>query len=344
MLAIRVLFCLLIQVASEVIEFIEELKVRDGSWELDISVVQNEDLPTGTPDLCGERPPAIADDGVPYLMWRPFFHTLSAKTQTATGFKFIECDWQPCGHPTLANFGKPHWDCHFFYTDYDYQQSIAQCETGASPVCTPPPYVQSTEIGRGYFDYGTAANNMPLHFTVDQESAVPAAGVHWFDQRPEHLPKVSEWVEPILIMGSYGGQMNFWESMVPVDFLYQAEASCFDIEYNPLNELDFLPTDYCVTTPKDNINLNFKIHGAKQPCDGVCGEKTICNLRTGMCESDCQVPQPCCDHHDKPSCGGVETDAIPACVCDIDPFCCSKNGHWDSQCIQEAADHCQQKC
>jgi len=68
-------------------------------------------------------------------------------------------------------------------------------------------------------------------------------------------------------------------------------------------------------------------------CGGSCGE---CGEGTVCVENQCG-PQNGCAAWDKPGCEGC---ACQSCVCDLDPYCCSEEGHWDSLCVTSCEEEC----
>ena len=159
----------------------------------------------------------------------PPSYKFSTEFYKATGFDHLGMDWQPCGHPAIENFGKPHFDFHL-YRITSAQRDLMSCDiiTGA-PICAfpggPPPDAQSTFAGKKFFAVGkvTAGSddgniaNMPELFTVDLGSAVPHSGIHVYDIGG--AVDVDQWTDPVLIIGSYDSQIVNWEPMFPYTFV-----------------------------------------------------------------------------------------------------------------------------
>ena len=66
----------------------------------------NANVPFLTPEQCAAGPPP------PPPTKAPPSYKFSTDFYEVTGFDHLGMDWAPCGHPTLINFGKPHFDLH----------------------------------------------------------------------------------------------------------------------------------------------------------------------------------------------------------------------------------------
>ena len=82
--------------------------------------------------------------------------------------------------------------------------------------------LQTTEAGKKFFEElpktkKKQIKNMPRNFAVEIDSGIPTSGLHYYDKKA--APSVQNWVEPVLIMGAYGGALSFWEPMVPIEFV-----------------------------------------------------------------------------------------------------------------------------
>jgi len=155
----------------------------------------------------------------------PPSYKFSTEFYKATGFDHLGMDWQPCGHPDLNKFGKPHLDFHL-YRITSAQRDLMSCDViPGAPICAFPGDAQSTFAGKKFFAVGkvTAGSgsddgkiaNMPELFTVDLESAVPHSSIHAYAVPVD----VDQWTDPILIIGSYDSQIVHWEPMIPYTFV-----------------------------------------------------------------------------------------------------------------------------
>jgi hypothetical protein len=62
---------------------------------------------------------------------------------------------------------------------------------------------------------------MPANFTVELDSAIPGNGINSFDYFT--VKPVQHWTNPILIEGSYIGDLTFWEPMFLYTFVSGSE-------------------------------------------------------------------------------------------------------------------------
>jgi hypothetical protein len=191
----------------------------------------NANVPFLTPEQCAAAGPPPPDTKAPPS------YKFSTDFYKVTGFDHLGMDWQPCGHPAISNFGKPHFDFHL-YRITSAQRDLMSCVLiPGAPVCafpggtfpdrTPFPE-QTTFAGKKFFavgtvtadpthpDYGKIAN-MPDNFQVDLGSAVPHSSIHVYDINGA-VP-VDQWTNPVSIMGSYDSQIVHWEPMFPYTFV-----------------------------------------------------------------------------------------------------------------------------
>jgi hypothetical protein len=184
----------------------------------------NANVPFLTPEQCASAGPPPPDTKAPPS------YKFSTEFYKATGFDHLGMDWQPCGHPALNNFGKPHFDFHL-YRITSAQRDLMSCDIiPGAPICAfpggPPPGGQSTFAGKKFFAVGKVTSagaddgkiaNMPDNFQVDLESAVPHSSIHVYDIGGA-VP-VDDWNDPVLIIGSYDSQIVHWEPMFPYTFV-----------------------------------------------------------------------------------------------------------------------------
>jgi len=138
-----------------------------------------------------------------------------------TGFDHVGFDWSPCGHPPLDKFGRPHINMHIFRISPEERQTLT-CDMLDPFICKFPPKTQSTIAGKKFFVIGSEAGskrivNAPENYTYQLDSALPGEGLHAFNNAA--AAPVLDWFNPLLIMGLYDGQISFWESMFPAEFV-----------------------------------------------------------------------------------------------------------------------------
>lgn len=169
----------------------------------------------------------------------------------ATGFRHVGLDFSPCGHPPFGVFTKPHFNTHIYFETPE-ERLERSCDMVNPFICDFPGSdsgsdpVQSTATGRAYYvesrDIETGKlSNMPATFrndypggvgsTPSYDHAVPGEGLHAWDHTL--VEKVEDWHDPILILGSYDGQLKFWEPMFPYEFAAGDENTSYeeDVEY-----------------------------------------------------------------------------------------------------------------
>jgi len=158
-------------------------------------------------------------------------YKFSRKFRKHTGFDHVGIDLSPCGHPPLENFGIPHLNLHAFRVSTKDRQEV-NCDVMADPFSCSYTVPQQTPEGRRFFVHAVDADgnlaNVPSNFKLKLDAAIPSEGLHVFDK--DGAPNAEDWKEPILIMGSYHGTIQFWEPMFPLSFVMGDEAKM--VEFN----------------------------------------------------------------------------------------------------------------
>ena len=191
-------------------------KPNDLSWQLDLLkdryrfklVFQSDsNLPLASNiSDCNPLKPKLAEDGLPYLVARSYFIQFPTVIDKKLGFKSFSADWMACGHPPLGVFTVAHYDLHFYYINETERNQILCDESPPSPICLSNPLF-----------FLPLKNNIAVGFEADALSGVIRQGQHWYN--PKTLPKKGEiWNHPKTVMGSYDGELTFWEPMVPLAF------------------------------------------------------------------------------------------------------------------------------
>jgi hypothetical protein len=251
-------------------------------YTLTVSFDHDEDLPIGNATTCSPMDIQIAPDGLPYLAFREFEYGFSDSVYRETGFASISLDYQACGHPPFGVFTTPHWDMHF-YTDPTEDREKRTCDQPAgAPICIPLSVAQTTNSGRAFFNINTIWKqisgpaseptgqpaNMPKNFTCDMEAAIPASGIHCWDYATN--PTAMTWVEPVLIMGSYDGNIAFWEPMAALSFVTGSEDTYYSdtVEYEG-QTIGTLPKEYSISYEAATGRAAIVLKGER----ASCGEK-----------------------------------------------------------------------
>ena len=60
-------------------------------------------------------------------------------------------DFQPCGHPPIGSFTKPHYDMHYYYDPVEIREKRTCDKYLETPVCDFTEE-QSTAAGRAFFN------------------------------------------------------------------------------------------------------------------------------------------------------------------------------------------------
>ena len=184
-----------------------QLDLTDTNYHFKLTFQHNTQLPIPSDASdCNPQQPKLAPDGLPYLVSREHLVLFPHHIQKVLGMYGFSVDWMGCGHPPLGVYTIPHYDLHFYYISESQRDKIGCPEAPPAPVCKSNPEF-----------FLPLTNNLPPGFKPDLVSAVPRQGLHWYD--PNESPSNSqEWNLPQLIVGSYTGQLTFWEPMVPLAF------------------------------------------------------------------------------------------------------------------------------
>jgi len=137
---------------------------------------------------------------------------LPAEVAAATGFNHLQVGWELHGHPP-ATFMTPHWDFHF-YTMTPADVAAIDCSDLTKPEAGPADY---TLPDITIPDMGTLVG-----------LCVPQMGMHAMATRELD---VNEPFGASMIVGYYGGALNFLEPMISKAKLMQ--AATFDLPVPP---------------------------------------------------------------------------------------------------------------
>eukprot|EP00571_Detonula_confervacea_P003579 CAMPEP_0172313474 /NCGR_PEP_ID=MMETSP1058-20130122/20258_1 /TAXON_ID=83371 /ORGANISM="Detonula confervacea, Strain CCMP 353" /LENGTH=329 /DNA_ID=CAMNT_0013027129 /DNA_START=161 /DNA_END=1150 /DNA_ORIENTATION=- len=243
-------------------------------YELTFSFNHDESLPVPTnPEQCNPavQPSDIASDGLPYFAPRIAEYPFSNKIYEATGLASHSLDFNPCGHPPMGIFDGPHYDSHFYTKSATVREKWTCAQPPGAPICTPQ--VQETASGRAFFNIATifgtdnALSNMPLKFECDVEAAVPKQGTHCWDfaTNPD---SVSDWSDPVLIMGSYDADIAFLEPMYPRSFVTGDTNNSYNA--NVVYEgqtIETLPKEYSIDYIASTGRTTIVLKGTRAACD-----------------------------------------------------------------------------
>ena len=164
------------------------------------------------------KPGVIAPDGLPYNAGRWYWDELPAYIQNATGFNHISLDWNPCGHPGNG-FLTPHTDVHMYTVSPQYRVQQMICNLLQQTIVCDPNGQAGNKNGESFFVGARTSNgtliNMPPGFQIYPTDAVQYMGTHAYNTPPA---KPSDWIDPILILVTYGERIDAVEPMLPFDW------------------------------------------------------------------------------------------------------------------------------
>jgi hypothetical protein len=242
----------------------------DCEYAYTLSFVHPEDFPIGTFGEDGDcRPGVIADDGIPFNAGRWYYERLPEYVREATGLDHPSIDWNPCGHPT-DGFLSPHYDIHMYTVSPEYRSDIMICNLlSQTPVCEPD--TQTTPEGLAFFNLSMTEDrnlvNMPAGYQYTPYEAVQHMGMHAF--HPDDVPATAaDWLEPTLVMCSYGQQINAVEPMLPFQY-FSGDVDQFyekkDIEYVEKSSA-YLPTYLSVEFNAETKVVTVVLKGQSYMC------------------------------------------------------------------------------
>jgi hypothetical protein len=128
-------------------------------------------------------------------------------------FDHIYLNWQPHGHPPVHLYGVPHFDVHFYKLDEAARQAISPAD---------PTFDDKTaNYPSGEF--------LPADYAPPPEpEAVPFMGVHWSDRTSPVFN--GEPFTEVFILGTWNGELAFWEPMITAEVFHSRETQVRDIK------------------------------------------------------------------------------------------------------------------
>jgi hypothetical protein len=159
-----------------------------------------------------------------------FSHIRTQRHATASPFKYVEVDWNTEGLPRgpRGSFVSPHFDFHFYTRAKSWVDQHLRCGTSNGKTCDP----QKTSFAqmRRFLRVPPSAD-VPRGYFPDIGSSIPMMGLHLLDGRVHYsINEVNH--HPVLIYGSYDGQILFAEASVTQYNLQDAiEAPSHTLSY-----------------------------------------------------------------------------------------------------------------
>lgn len=119
------------------------------------------------------------------------------KTKGQGFYNHVLLDWGPEGHEPPGVYDLAHFDVHFYITSVEERMAIGPQNSDPAP---DPKYIPE--------------------FYLQLPGVVPEMGSHWIDLLSPELDPVSpEVFTHTFILGSFNGELTFWEPMLTLDFL-----------------------------------------------------------------------------------------------------------------------------
>ena len=153
-------------------------------------------------------------------------------------FKYVMLNWNPMGHglPAPPPWSSPHFDFHFYIQDYAEVDSMATGSCGILLDCDAFEHA-SKPVPAKYIH--------PDH--IDVGASVPRMGNHLINSRSPELIDPSRPFTHTWIVGSYDGNVTFWEPMITHDFIASRQNVCIPIRQPEAWEIaGYYPTVYCI--------------------------------------------------------------------------------------------------
>jgi len=260
----------------------------------------------------------MAPDGQPYWMPRFFPTAVPSQVTEVTGIKYVSPDWQPCGHKDIVIcHGESHYDFHLYYQSQQDIETKAACDGNPNKpshyiICDdntprnnemfklmqhdiPTRRTSTTKSPMPDYSVGTGKD---LSYCVDPTSGVPKSGIHYGDLSET----LTEWKEPVTIMGSHSCALTFFEPMISWKWI-TAQVNNIkgwpswnsgEITYNQ-QTFEALPTSWKVDVGADCAGgdsskvcqISLTVRGKKCPAGGCAAPVKNCGTQT-----DCLTDQP----------------------------------------------------
>ena len=185
----------------------------------------------GTPARVAASIPAIAFTGpgqsstLPVgpcqTIYRSIFSRIRTRNHaTASPFNYVEVDWNTEGLPRgpQNSFVSPHFDFHFYTRQKSWIDKHLRCGTSNGKTCDP----QRTSYAQmRRFLLMPPPADVPSGYFPDTGSSIPEMGLHLLDGHVRYsLAEVNN--HPVLLYGSYNGQILFAEASVTLYTLQDA--------------------------------------------------------------------------------------------------------------------------
>jgi hypothetical protein len=141
-----------------------------------------------------------------------FSHVRTRRHAAASPFKYVEVDWNTEGLPRgpRGSFVSPHFDFHFYTRQKSWIDEHLRCGTSNGKTCDP----QKTSFAQmRRFLLVPPSADVPSGYFPDIGSSIPEMGLHLLDGRVQYsIAEVDH--HPVLLYGSYDGQIPFAEASV----------------------------------------------------------------------------------------------------------------------------------
>jgi hypothetical protein len=171
-------------------------------------------------EFSGEGQSSTLPIGPCQFIYRYKYSEVQAATGSARPFAYVEIDWNTEGEPRGPNgaFLSPHFDFHFYLPPRSQVDNDLACVSSNGKTCDG--FLTDYDQMRR-FQMLPDAPLVPELYRPDVGSAIPAMGMHMLDMTVDYtVDSVNHY--PVLIYGSYDGELVFAESSVTLYTLQDA--------------------------------------------------------------------------------------------------------------------------
>lgn len=171
----------------------------------------------------GEGQSATLPVGPCQHIYRYAYADIQAPTGASQPFQYVEIDWNTEGEPRGPNgsFISPHFDFHFYLLPRDVIERELECISSNGKTCDS--FLTDYDQTRRFQDMPDM-EHVPDLYRPDVGSAIPAMGMHHLDMTADYtVDSVNH--TPVLIYGSFDGEIVFAEASVTLYTLQDAKAA-----------------------------------------------------------------------------------------------------------------------
>ena len=174
-------------------------------------------------EFTGEGQSATLPVGPCQHIYRYAYADIQAPQGADQPFQYVEIDWNTEGEPRGPNgsFISPHFDFHFYLLPRETIEHELECVSSNGKTCDA--FLTDYEQTRRFQDM-PEGSHVPDLYRPDVGSAIPAMGMHHLDMTADYTVDAVNHT-PVLIYGSFGGDIVFAEASVTLYTLQDAKAA-----------------------------------------------------------------------------------------------------------------------